>query len=175
MPGANSARSTTGNELRFLAEHVLLPRPDITAVLTPLYGSLPLALTARGVLPALLVRPIDVHLARLVFDDQRHVAYLGAGGTVRHRATAPRVYRDRLSADARDATVLVIDDNVGHSSTLRAARSLIERLGGRALTPQRRIGLSPLPPLRSARHRRRRRPAEPAPQPASDPMSVPCR
>ncbi|MER5362236.1 phosphoribosyltransferase [Streptomyces sp. NPDC002785] len=95
---------------------------------------LSLALSARTVLPALLGWPIDVHLVRLGFHDQGNVAYLGAGGTVRHRATAPRTYRDRLSAAARDATVLVIDDNVGYGSTLRAARALVEQLGGRALT-----------------------------------------
>ena len=123
-----------GNELRFLAEHVLAPRPDITAVLAPLYGSLSLALTARTVLPALVGRPIDVHLVRLGFHDQGDVAYLGAGGTIHQRATAPRAYRDRLTAAARDATVLVIDDNVGYGSTLRAARALVEQLGGRAIT-----------------------------------------
>jgi len=123
-----------GNELRFLAEHVLTPRPDITAVLAPLYGSLSLALAARTVLPALLDRPVDVHLVRLGFHDQGNVAYLGAGGTVRHRATAPCAYRDRLTAAARDTTVLVIDDNVGYGSTLRAARTLVEQLGGRAVT-----------------------------------------
>ncbi|MDW6057922.1 hypothetical protein SAZ11_07440 [Streptomyces sp. FXJ1.4098] len=71
---------------------------------------------------------------RLGFHDQAHVAYLDAGGTVRHPATAPRPYRDRLTAAARDATVLVIDDNVGYGSTLRAARALVEQLGGRAVT-----------------------------------------
>ncbi|MFE9968806.1 hypothetical protein [Streptomyces sp. NPDC005525] len=123
-----------GNELSFLAEHVLAPRPDITAVLAPLYGSLSLALTARTVLPALLGRPIDVHLVRLGFHDQGNVAYLGADGTIHHRATAPLTYRDRLTAATQDATVLVIDDNVGYGGTLRAARALVEQLGGRAVT-----------------------------------------
>ncbi|MFD9281049.1 phosphoribosyltransferase [Streptomyces mirabilis] len=122
------------NELRFLAEHVLLPRPGITGMLAPLYGSLSLALSARALLPVLVDRPIQVHLVRLGFHDQSAVPYLGAGGTIRHDATAPAPHREALAAAASGATVLVVDDNVGYGSTLRAARTLIEQLGGQAIT-----------------------------------------
>lgn len=122
------------NELRFLAEHVLLPRPEITSMLAPLYGSMSLALTARALLPVLVGRPIQVHLVRLGFHDQRAVSYLATGGAVRHHATAPAPNRDELAAAASGATVLVVDDNVGYGSTMRAARTLVEQLGGRALT-----------------------------------------
>ncbi len=122
------------DELRFLAHRVLAPRPEITAILAPLYGSLSFALAARTVLPAVLGRPIDVHLVRLGFHDQAAINYLGACGTVRHRATAPLAYRNHLAAAVKGATALVVDDNVGYGSTLRATRALVEQLGGRAIT-----------------------------------------
>ncbi|MCX4581150.1 phosphoribosyltransferase [Streptomyces sp. NBC_01571] len=122
------------NELRFLADHVLLPRPDITDLLAPLYGSLSLALTARALLPLLVDRPVRVHLVRLGFHDQSAVPYLGADGTIRHRATAPAPQCEALAAAVTDRTVLVVDDNCGYGSTLRAARTLVEQLGGEAVT-----------------------------------------
>ncbi|MBC7267719.1 phosphoribosyltransferase [Streptomyces albogriseolus] len=122
------------DELRFLAEHVLGPRPEITSMLAPLYGSLSLALTARALLPTLLGRPLQVHLIRLGFHDQGTVTYHEANGTVRQHATAPAPYREQLATAANATTVLVVDDNVGYGHTLRSARTLVEQLGGRALT-----------------------------------------
>lgn len=110
-----------GNELAFLADHLLASRPEITTLLAPLYGSLSLAVAARTVLPARLDRPLDVHLVRIGFHDQASVSYLDTTGAVLQRPTAPGPYRQQLADAVAGATVLVVDDNVGYGDTLRAA------------------------------------------------------
>lgn len=123
------------DELSYLISHVIDPQPQIRTVLVPLYGSLALALAARAVLPALRPdRQLRVHLVRLGFHDQARVSYLKPGGGIDHAATAPESHREALAAAASGSTVLVVDDNVGYGSTLRAARALVHQLGGHAVT-----------------------------------------
>ncbi|MFK0154307.1 hypothetical protein ACIQVK_19805 [Streptomyces sp. NPDC090493] len=123
------------DELSYLISHVIDPQPQIRTILVPLYGSLALALAARAVLPVLRPhRQLSVHLVRLGFHDQARVSYLTPAGGVDHAATAPERQREALAAAAASTTVLVVDDNVGYGSTLRAARTLVHQLGGHAVT-----------------------------------------
>lgn len=122
-------------ELAFLVANVLDPTPDITTLIVPLYGSLSLGLAARAVLPvACPGRPVTVHLIRLGFHDLAGISYHAPDGTIRLDLTGPPGYCDRLAAAVRDGHALVVDDNVGYGTTLRAARALVGELGGHATT-----------------------------------------
>ncbi|MFH8802712.1 phosphoribosyltransferase [Streptomyces sp. NPDC017936] len=123
------------DELGFLLAHVMDQHPDITSVVVPLYGSLSLGLAARAVLP--VTRPrrdLSVHLIRLGFHDLSRVDYRRTDGGIRVDLVGPPEHRERLAQDVCGAHVLVVDDNVGYGTTLRAAKTLIGQLGGRATT-----------------------------------------
>ncbi|MCX4763633.1 phosphoribosyltransferase [Streptomyces sp. NBC_01275] len=123
------------DELDFLLTHVIDEYPEITSVVVPLYGSFSLGLAARAILPvARPHRKLSVHLIRLGFHDLSTVDYKRTDGTIRSELVGPPEQRERLAADVHGAHVLVVDDNVGYGTTLRAARTLIGQLGGRALT-----------------------------------------
>jgi hypothetical protein len=122
-------------ELAFLLANVLELTPDITTLVVLLYGSLSLGLAARAVLPAACPsRPLTVHLIRLGFHDLAGISYHAPDGAIRLDLTGPPGHRDRLAAAVRDGHALVIDDNVGYGTTLRAARALVGQLGGHATT-----------------------------------------
>ncbi|MEU9575247.1 phosphoribosyltransferase [Streptomyces massasporeus] len=129
------SQSKIHDELAFLLTHVLDARPDVTAVVFPLYGAFSLGLAARAVLPSARPdRALPVHLIRLGFHDLAKVDYLGPDGTICFPLTGPPGHRERLSADISGARVLVVDDNVGYGTTLRACRALVRQLGGQATT-----------------------------------------
>lgn len=121
------------DELAYLLECVAFPDSGITAVAVLMYGSMSLGLTARAVVP--VARPgLTVHLIRLGFHDLAPAGFLAPDGSVRAELTAPPSHRERLADAARGGHVLVIDDNVGYGTTLRAARRLIMQDGGTAVT-----------------------------------------
>jgi hypothetical protein len=121
------------DELAYLLACALGTGSGISAVALPMYGSMALGLAARAVLPA--ARPgLSVHLVRLGFHDLAGSVFLAPDGTVRAEQTAPPGHLARLAAAARSSKVLVIDDNVGYGTTLRAARRLIAQHGGTAVT-----------------------------------------
>ena len=122
-------------ELAFLVANVLDPTPDITTLIVLLYGSLSLGLAAHAVLPAACPgRPVTVHLIRLGFHDLAGINYHAPDGTIRLDLTGPPGHCDRLAAAVRGGHALVIDDNVGYGTTLRAARALVGELGGHTTT-----------------------------------------
>lgn len=121
------------DELAYLLACAAGDGSGITAVALPMYGSMSLGLAARAVLPA--ARPgLSVHLIRLGFHDLAGSGFLARDGSVRAGLTAPPGHRARLADAARGRRVLVIDDNVGYGTTLRAARRLIGQHGGTAVT-----------------------------------------
>ncbi|MGH3291689.1 MAG: hypothetical protein ACRDP7_07780 [Trebonia sp.] len=122
------------DELAYLLACAAGEGSGVTAVALPMYGSMALGLAARAVLPA--ARPgLSVHLIRLGFHDLAGAGFLATDGTVRTALTAPPGHRERLAAAAAaGGRVLVIDDNVGYGTTLRAARRLIAQHGGTAVT-----------------------------------------
>ncbi|MFD7817726.1 phosphoribosyltransferase [Streptomyces sp. NPDC059785] len=123
------------DELAFLTAHVIDRSPDITAVVVPLYGSLSLGFAARAILPVTRAnRELTVHFIRLGFHDLSWVDYRKADGTIRSELVGPPGHRARLAEHVHGRHVLVVDDNVGYGTTLRAAKTLIGQLGGRTTT-----------------------------------------
>ncbi len=129
------SQSAIFHELDFLLHHVIDPSPTITAVVLPMYGSLSLGLAARAVLGALRPeRTIPVHLIRLGFHDLAGTGVVDRQGSINVRRLGPAGYLRRLLTDLQGGHVLVIDDNIGYGTTLRAARTLVTRFGGQATT-----------------------------------------
>ncbi len=123
-------------ELGFVASMRATAALSLDALVFPLYGATAIGLAARALAenPAGPLAGVRVHLVQLGFHDLGHIPFLSADGSVRVETLAPPSYLSTMSRDLAGARVLVIDDNVGYGTTLRACRSVVEQFGGECVT-----------------------------------------
>lgn len=117
------------DELRYLTRHVV-PRLSVEHIVCPIYGAIGLG---NALAAGLRETDASVQLLRLGFHD---LAYLGFSDQqpIDISLTAPSWMRESLEESLSSETVLVVDDNIGYGSTLRACRNLIEERGGHPVT-----------------------------------------
>jgi hypoxanthine phosphoribosyltransferase len=117
------------DELRYLKRHVI-PRLSVEYIVCPIYGATGLA---NALAAGLRKTDANVQLLRLGFHD---LAYLGFRDQqpIDISLTVPSWMREGIEESLSSETVLVVDDNIGYGSTLRACRNLIEARGGHPVT-----------------------------------------
>ena len=123
------------DELGLLRSALMNTYTEITALVVPLYGSLSLAVAAQAQLAQLRPgRRLAIHMVRLGFHDLAGVRSMASNGDVRLESVAPPDRLALLADSLAGQHVLIVDDNVGYGTTLRAAKSLVRQLGGEPIT-----------------------------------------
>ncbi len=117
------------DELRYLKRHVI-PRLSVRHIVCPIYGAIGLA---NALAAGLRETGAKVRLLRLGFHD---LAYLGfrEQQPIDMSLTVPSWMREGIEESLSSEAVLVVDDNIGYGSTLRACRNLVETRGGHPVT-----------------------------------------
>jgi len=123
------------NELTLLRSALLNTHEEITALVVPLYGSMSLGIAAQAQLAQLRPgRRLAIHMVRLGFHDLASVRSMTSNGDVRLESITPPDRQTLLADSIAGQHVLIVDDNVGYGTTLRAAKSLVRQLGGNPIT-----------------------------------------
>jgi len=123
------------HEVGYLSRWLLPSHPDVSTILLPMYGSFSLGLAieeAAAATPS--AGGIRVQYVRIGFHDLAPIPFIRSDNRVDLSLIAPARARDELNSAIASSTVLVVDDNAGYGTTLRACRTLICQLGGIPLT-----------------------------------------